>query len=117
MKNLTRREVLQVGSTTALTAILGPLFENPDNERENHKIRKADLDQAPSEEICLKVPFGALQVPEIWMQAEKMLILFEPALATKTLSPSAAGQAPVAVFAVIPAQRENARPLGEVPAR
>ena len=53
MKNLTRREVLQVGSTSALTAILGPLFENPDNERENHKIRKADIAQAPSEEICL----------------------------------------------------------------
>jgi hypothetical protein len=50
------------------------------------------------------------------MQAEKMLMLFEPELETKRLLSSAVGQVLVAVDEVIPAQREKARPVGLVPA-
>jgi amidase len=52
MKNLTRREVLKAGSTTALTAILKPLSGNPDDERKSRNIRQADSAKASSDDIC-----------------------------------------------------------------
>jgi len=48
------------------------------------------------------------------MQAEKMLISFDPAFETKRLFPSAVAQTAVAV--VTPAQRESATPEGLAPA-
>jgi hypothetical protein len=47
------------------------------------------------------------------MQAEKMLISFDPSFETKRLFSSAVAQTAEAV--VTPAQRENARPEGLVP--
>jgi amidase len=52
MKNLTRREVLQAGSTTAVTAILSPLWGNTGSEKESSNMRKTESAKAPSEEIC-----------------------------------------------------------------
>lgn len=52
MKNLTRRDVLKAGSTTALTAILSPLVPNPDDQdKSDRNVGEADLPSAPSE-IC-----------------------------------------------------------------
>jgi len=51
MKNMTRREVLKAGSTTAVTAILSPLLGNPKNEKSSN-MRETESAQASSEDIC-----------------------------------------------------------------
>jgi amidase len=52
MRNLTRREALKAGSTAAVTAILSPLLRNAGTEKENSSIRRNEMAQPPSEEIC-----------------------------------------------------------------
>jgi len=52
MRNLTRREVLEAGSTAAVTAVLNPLLGNAGSEKEGSDVRKPELAQAPAEEIC-----------------------------------------------------------------
>jgi amidase len=52
MKNLTRRELLKVGSTTAVTVVLNPLLANADSEKEGVHVTKPQPVQAPAEEIC-----------------------------------------------------------------
>ncbi len=52
MRNLTRREVLKAGSTTAVTAMLNPLLANADSETESNDASKPESVQAPAEEIC-----------------------------------------------------------------
>jgi amidase len=52
MRKLTRREVLQAGSTAAVTAMLNPLVGNAASEREGDNMGKPELAQAPSQEIC-----------------------------------------------------------------
>jgi Amidase len=49
---LTRREILKAGSTTAVTAILSPLWGNTGSEKESSNMRRTELAKAPSEEIC-----------------------------------------------------------------
>ena len=53
MKSMTRRQVLQVGSTAAVTEILGPLLRHPGTEKESSDMNKVEPAQASSEEICL----------------------------------------------------------------
>jgi len=52
MNNVTRREVLKIGSTAAVTAILSPLVGNAGSEMENSSMRKTKLEEAPSQGIC-----------------------------------------------------------------
>src|SRR5271165_3297750 len=52
MKNLTRREVLQAGSTAAVSAVLSPLWASAGSEKESSNMSTTELTQAPSEEIC-----------------------------------------------------------------
>src|SRR5258708_1409016 len=67
--------------------------------------------------IGVSVPLALGQAIVTCMHAEKMLMLFDPLLATKRYPGGAAtGQSLVVIVAVVvPAQRENARPLGFVP--
>jgi amidase len=52
MRNLTRREVLQAGSTAAVTAMLNPLLGSAESEKAGHNVRNLELAQAAAEEIC-----------------------------------------------------------------
>ncbi len=60
--------------------------------------------------ISVSVPSATAQVAEVWMQALKMLMLFDPAFETKRLLSSAVAQ--VTVAELTPAQREKASPAG-----
>jgi len=51
MKDMTRRQVLNVGSTAAVTGILRPLLGNPANAREDSNMR-TERAQTSSEDIC-----------------------------------------------------------------
>jgi amidase len=52
MKNLTRREVLRAGPAVVATAVVSPLFRTPQNEQKGTEVRKPELAQAASDEIC-----------------------------------------------------------------
>src|SRR5215831_7990040 len=51
MKNPTRRQVLEAGSTTALTAVLGPFLGDVDDEKKSSNTGRTDSVPS-SEEIC-----------------------------------------------------------------
>jgi len=52
MKNVTRRQVLHVGSTAAVTGILRPLLGNPEHAKEDSNMRTTERAQTSSEDIC-----------------------------------------------------------------
>ena len=53
MSNLTRREILKVGSTAAATAILHPLLSSSESQKEGNNVEDPESVQTSTEEICL----------------------------------------------------------------
>ena len=52
MSNLTRREILKVGSTAAATAILNPLLSSSESQKEGNHVEDPESVQTSTEEIC-----------------------------------------------------------------